>query len=238
MRRRIFGLFLIGTLATASQAVPAIAAQKKATGNPGGGAVVITASRQDESPPLTSITPVPDGKSRAHAARKRHGQFADMAETPQDQANPAPVGASTAPSTATSWEGIHNINGVLPPDTNGDVGPNNYVQWVNLSYQVWNKTGTSIYGPVNGATLWSGFGGLCQTTNDGDPVVLYDKLANRWFLSQFAFNTDSAGNPVAPFHQCIAVSTTGDPTGSFWRYDYNVGSLMNDYPKFGVWPDG
>src|SRR5207237_4756282 len=101
-RRRTCGPSLAATAPRAGQAVPAIAAQKKAAGAPGGGAVAIPASRQDESPPLTSITPGPDGKKRAHAARKRHGQFADIAETPQDVANPAPAGASTAPSTATS----------------------------------------------------------------------------------------------------------------------------------------
>src|SRR5215216_5163996 len=84
------------------------------------------------------------------------------------------------------FEGVNNINGVLPPDTNGDVGPNHYVQTVNLAFAVWDKLGNLLYGPANINTLWAGFGGACETSNDGDPIVLYDALANRWLMAQFA----------------------------------------------------
>ena len=121
---------------------------------------------------------------------------------------------------------------LTPPDTDGDVGPNHYVQIVNVQYQIFDKSGNSLYGPADNNTMWSGFGGLCETNNDGDPIVLYDHLADRWFFSQFALGNND-------FHQCIAVSTTGDPTGQWYRYDYLVSQTkMNDYPKFGVWPDG
>jgi hypothetical protein len=96
-----------------------------------------------------------------------------------------------------------------------------------------------VLGPVNGNTLWSGFSGPCQTTNNGDPITLYDPLAHRWFMSQFALPND----PNGPFYQCIAVSQTADPTGAWYRYMYpwkngNSQDVMNDYAKFGVWPDG
>ena len=117
-----------------------------------------------------------------------------------------------------------------PPDTNGAVGATQYVQWVNASFAVFNKaTGAMILGPVAGNTLWSGFGGGCQTNNDGDPVVLYDKLANRWVMSQFSVST-------TPYLQCIAVSRTSDATGSWYRYSFQY-SNFDDYPKMGVWPD-
>ena len=79
---------------------------------------------------------------------------------------------------------------------------------MNTRYQVWslnraNNTVTSIAGPANINTLWAGFGGACQTQNAGDPIVLYDKLANRWMISQF---TSAAAGGV--FYQCVAVSTT------------------------------
>ncbi|MCI0519445.1 MAG: carboxypeptidase regulatory-like domain-containing protein [Chloroflexi bacterium] len=148
------------------------------------------------------------------------------------------------PSPGFNFEGVNNINGVLPPDTNGDVGLNHYVQWVNLSLQIWSidrdtNTATSVYGPVNGNVIWNGFGGYCQSTNDGDPIVLYDHLADRWFISQFAL----PNWPQGPFYQCIAVSQTGDPTGAWYRYaflwlDGDGNDVMNDYPHFGVWPDG
>ena len=137
------------------------------------------------------------------------------------------------PPPILSFDGIANRNGVGPPDSNGDVGPNHYVQWVNLSYAVWNKQGTLLYGPVNGNTIWGGFGGLCQTRNNGDPIVLYDPIADRWLLSQLAFIDNSE------YHQCIAISQSADPTGAWYRYDFLYSNTMlNDYPKFGVWPDG
>jgi hypothetical protein len=117
-----------------------------------------------------------------------------------------------------------------PPDTNGAVGATQYVQWVNSSFAVFDKaTGARIAGPTAGNALWAGFGGGCQTNNDGDPIVLYDKAANRWVFAQFSVST-------TPFLQCVAVSTTSDATGTFNRYSFQY-SFFDDYPKMGVWPD-
>ena len=139
------------------------------------------------------------------------------------------------PSSSRNFEGTGNVNGVLPPDPNGAVGPNHYVQWVNLSFAIYNKSGTLLYGPADGNTLWSGFGGICGQSNDGDPIVLHDDLADRWFMSQLAVPYF----PFGPFYQCIAVSQTADPTGAYYRYEFVISNTkLNDYPKFGVWPDG
>jgi hypothetical protein len=116
-----------------------------------------------------------------------------------------------------------------PPDTNGDIGPNHYVQIVNTDFAIFNKSGTALFGPVAINTLWSGFGGGCQTNNDGDPVVNYDPIANRWVISQFSVST-------TPFLQCIAVSQTPDPTGAWFRYSFTYTDFP-DYPKLSVWPD-
>ena len=119
-----------------------------------------------------------------------------------------------------------------PPDTTGVVGATQYVQWVNTSFAVFNKsTGAAVYGPVPGNTLFTGFGGACETSNDGDPVVQYDKIANRWVMMQFAVPTGG------PYFQCVAVSQTSDATGAYNRYAFQY-SGFNDYPKAGVWPDG
>lgn len=120
---------------------------------------------------------------------------------------------------------------VVPPDTNGDIGGTHYVQWINLIIAVYNKTtGARIFGPVAGNSIWTGFGGICESNNDGDPIAIYDHLADRWVISQFAIGADG--------HQCIAVSQTNDPTGSYHRYDFVVSpGAFNDYPKLGVWPD-
>lgn len=130
---------------------------------------------------------------------------------------------------------------VAPPDTTGDIGPNHYVQWVNLRYVVYNLTRASdgsISGfaaangfPKQGNAIWAGFGGPCETSNDGDPIVQYDQLSDRWILTQFAVS-------ATPFTQCVAVSQTGDPTGNYNRYSYSYATSFNDYPKMGVWSDG
>ena len=101
------------------------------------------------------------------------------------------------------------------------------------------KTGVKLLGPVRISQLWSGFGGLCETNGAGDPVVLYDQLADRWVISEFAFALDSSSVPTGPFYECIAVSRTGDPAGSYFRYSYLTSETkMDDYPKLGVWPGG
>src|ERR1044071_7075042 len=133
------------------------------------------------------------------------------------------------PPPLISFDGPSNGSGVAPPDPNGEVGPNHVVVMCNLSFQIFNKTGTSLFGPAANNTLWAGFGGPCQTQNSGDPVVLYDQLADRWLLSQFT--------SAAPYFNCIAVSQTSDPTGSYFRYAVSTGSNFPDYPKYGIWPD-
>src|SRR6185369_3953792 len=122
------------------------------------------------------------------------------------------------PSPLLNFNGI-GFPGVAcncaPPDTNGEVGATQYVQIVNEGFQVFNKsTGASVLGPVGISTIWSGFAGPCETAGDGDPVVLYDQLANRWVVSQFA-------GASVPTDECIAVSTTSDATGSWNRYGFH-----------------
>lgn len=129
-------------------------------------------------------------------------------------------------------EGVGNVNFVYPPDTDGDVGPNHYFQMINLSFAIWDKQGTKLYGPVNNSTIWQGFVGPWTGTNDGDPIVLYDEQADRWLATQFAVNTSNGVN-----YQLIAVSETGDPLGAWYRYAFSM-VAFNDYPKFSVWNDG
>jgi hypothetical protein len=142
------------------------------------------------------------------------------------------IGPLAMPSPIANFDGIYNQNGPLPPDTNGDVGRNHYVQIVNSMFQVFNKTGTSLYGPANNSTIFAGFGGPCEARNDGDPVALYDAMADRWVLTWFT--------SAAPYMECIAVSATPDPMAAWYRYaflDNNSGTTLGDYPKMSVWPD-
>ncbi len=142
-------------------------------------------------------------------------------------------GMPNMPSPLAGWEGISYDTGGsgAPPDTNGEVGPNHYVQMVNSSVAVWNKQGTLLAGPINIYNLWSNTTGPCADNNDGDPVVLYDQLADRWVLSQFTAS--------APYYECIAVSQTGNAAGTYWIYSFQISPTdFPDYPHFGVWPDG
>jgi PKD repeat protein len=145
--------------------------------------------------------------------------------------------SASAPSSSANFEGIGeglgSYNAIyVPPDTNGDIGDTQYVQIVNTDLAVFSKTGTVLYGPVPTSTLWSGFGGACETHNDGDATVTYDQFANRWILAQFTSSKD--GN--RQYWECVAVSTGSNAVTSSWnRYAYSFSSLP-DYPKVAVWP--
>ena len=188
----------------------------------------------DVSPPLRDIKGIPPGPGTL-----RENEDEDIMPRmfrfgfELDPVVQSTLGQIEIPPAIVSFDGPSNISGVAPPDPNGEVGPNHIVVMSNLSFQIFNKTGTSLFGPFANNTLWAGFGTACQTSNSGDPVVLYDQLADRWLLSQF-----TAGS--APFLNCVAISTTGDPTGSYFRYAIMTGTTganFPDYPKYGMMPD-
>ncbi len=174
------------------------------------------------------------------------------------EAAPTPLPLAQLPPASTNFDGmgkdfrgpagLFTIDGA-PPDPNGDIGPLHYVQAVNESIAVFDKkTRAVLSGPTSIQTLFPAAlaDGHCLNDGEGDPVILYDRLADngtgRWFLSQFAFPLDSSLNPIAPFYQCVAVSQTKDPTGSWYTYafgpmSFNGTPALNDYAKFGAWPD-
>jgi len=143
-----------------------------------------------------------------------------------------------------NFEGVSNEDNfnifgfrVNPPDPNGEVGPNHYVEIINLVFAVYDKSGNKLLGPIDTGSLWSNFAVPDCTDPSGDPVVLYDQLADRWILSQFT--TSGLSDPTKPFWNCVAVSTTGDPTGSYYRYAFETAhfQFFPDYPKYSVWTD-
>ncbi len=203
---------------------------------------VSVAVRHDSLPSLRHTPPQADGYKRWH----EHAEHAlPMPNFPAGQSDGAVQGttvrAPVAATLQTSVDGVGNgFSGpqgaftvqYAPPDTVGAVGATQYVQIVNVGLAVFDKaTKAVVYGPVPTSTLWVGFGGECETDNDGDAIVAYDKVANRWIISQFAVGT-------APYLQCVAVSQTSDATGAWFRYAFSYGSVFPDYPKMGVWPDG
>jgi hypothetical protein len=148
------------------------------------------------------------------------------------------VNALEALPAVTSFEGLADVdNGtglVNPSDSSGAVGPNHYVEIVNLRVRVYDKSGNPLTPPFRQSSLFASVGGICSILDDGDPIVLYDKLADRWQVSQFAF----AATNVPPYHQCIAESVTGDPAGAYYLYDFVLPTNnFPDYPKLSTWPD-
>jgi hypothetical protein len=148
------------------------------------------------------------------------------------------------PSTVTNFEGLSNQDNfnifgfrVNPPDPIGDVGPNNYVEMVNLTFAVYDKQGNRLLGPVDSGTLWQNFAVPDCMDPSGDPVVLYDQFVDRWLLTQFT--TSGLDDPTKPFWNCVAISTSGDPTGTYYRYAFETANFQffPDYPKYGVWTD-
>lgn len=152
--------------------------------------------------------------------------------------------AAVAPPEA-NFEGLSNQDNftvfggrVNPPDTVGDVGPNHYVEMINLVFGVFSKTGQRLLGPIDTGTLWAGFPIDECTEPSGDPIVVYDQFADRWILTQFTTRgLDYPNEPLNLFYNCVAISTTGDPTGSYYRYAFSTGYNFPDYPKYGVWRD-
>ena len=212
---------------------PAMPAGKQQASN---GVITGSSYHNDTSPPLRDIKQSPiesHGEREANENPKlpsNHKDSPDGAVQGPDLSAPAP----NIPATTLNFDGIP-FPGVgcncAPPDTDGEVGLTQYVQIVNEGYQVFNKsTGASVLGPSGISTIWSGFGGVCQNNGSGDPVVLYDQLANRWIITQFA-------GVSVPTDECVAVSTTSDATGSYNRYGFHLGSNFFDYPKLSVWPD-
>jgi hypothetical protein len=151
----------------------------------------------------------------------------------------------TIPNPLLTFEGMSNQDNfnifggrVNPPDTVGDVGPNHYVEMINLVFAV-DKAGNLLMGPVDTGSLWAGFPIEDCTDPSGDPVVLYDQTTDHWILSQF---TTRGLDAQVPNYNCVAVSQTGDPTGAYYRYafstqadDVDGGYFFPDYPKYGVW---
>src|SRR6266404_4398057 len=156
-----------------------------------------------------------------------------LAPSVQDQAlQTAPGGALELEDEGGNprFPGV-GANGWAPPDTNMAVGPNHILQTVNIRYAIYSKSGALVSGPFSLSSLWAPLGSSngCATNNGGDVVAQYDKLADRFVVTQL-------GGLSAPYSECIAISQTSDPTGAYWLYSYSYGTMLNDYPKFGVWP--
>jgi hypothetical protein len=205
-------IWLAGAVASAQTAVPTVMSPAQ---------VAVSQPMRDGHDDSDSA----DHKTHNHQPLPSHGEGADQDDVRQTSTG-APVGAKLG----INFPGV-GASGSAPPDTNMAVGPNHILQTVNSRYEIFNKSGAPIAGPFTLSSLWSPLGNSngCATNNGGDVVAQYDKLADRFIVTQL-------GGVSAPFSECIAVSQTADPTGAYFLYSFAYGSTLNDYPKFGVWP--
>ena len=200
--------------------------------------------RHDVSAPLHSLKPVvrrsmliaagpsEEAENREdHEARTQPSSgFSAILRVLDPAAQTVPTTPHT-PVPGLNFDGVSAPAGRAVPDTNGAVGATQYFQWVNVDFEVFDKTtGASVYGPADASTLWTGFA-PCNATDDNDVVVEYDKMANVWVLEQHVAQTSGAN------YQCVAVSTSSDATGTYNRYVFPLPSNFPDYPKISVWPD-
>ena len=140
---------------------------------------------------------------------------------------PGDAADTDASAPIVSFEGLRMTSGA-PPDPTGEIGPNHFVEAINSTpIQIFNRSGATVAGPFQLSSLFTG--GLCGIRDDGDPIVMYDQLHDRWLLAQFAVPN--------PYAMCIAISQTGDPTGGYFAYEFPMAEFP-DYEKFGIWGDG
>ncbi len=212
-----------------------------------GGPVASQAVGFGVTPPLSSLPPdvsekPPDPNDEETKANPNKTVRLETGDPEAVSADPV-VQTEAPPETLgpplQSFEGLNSADNftafgfrLSPPDTDGDVGPGHYVQIINLMFRVFDKSGTPLTAPLKVSSIFAPLGPPCGARDDGDPIVLYDPLADRWMLSQFCTVAD-------PFnHQVIAVSQTPDPSGAWFLYDFQMpNNKFNDYPKFGVWTD-
>ena len=240
-------IFPLGAYATEQPPDPLIRSQR------------LPAVTAGETPPLTEIiTTEPEQiRTAPHTIPLRKSTGPDITDSsPKALQTLDPlIAAQRQLGKLTKIDPIMNFEGLsgadnetifgspsTPADVNGDIGPQHYVQMVNNLFQVFDKqTGSALIPPSRLSDLFAAAGksGPCAKNDQGDPIVLYDHLADRWLLSQFNYGYDKFGGDKPPYHECIAISKTGDPTGQYYVYDYIApDNKFPDYPKFGVWADG
>lgn len=241
----ITGLIAIPRIIEAKRARAEAASAEPSAANPAQGRKQEIQSgisvRNDTSKPLREMKQLPIGAGRdKERERNPNPKIPHFHKDSHDPVVQPAFDAATDIFTANMPATELNFNGIgfpgvacncAPPDTVGEVGATQYVQMVNEGFQVFDKnTGASQLGPSGIQTIWQGFGGVCEFNGSGDPVVLYDQIADRWVISQFA------GTSV-PTDECVAISATSDATGAYHRYDFHLGSNFFDYPHLSVWPD-
>jgi len=190
-----------------------------------------------KTPPLREIlktlTPVDDEALSASATAKpinpmRHADLSEISDIGLSETGGVDLALQSEFGTKKDGGFRAAVNftgqfGAFPPDPSGAAGPNHFVQAVNSTYRIWAKNGDAETPPYSLNTLWDRAGA-------GDPIVMYDRFAERWFISQF-YGAPGGGSDNGIL---IAVSETSDPLGAYYAYEFGY-TLFPDYPKYSVW---
>ncbi|HEX6125433.1 MAG TPA: hypothetical protein VFZ23_08700, partial [Pyrinomonadaceae bacterium] len=221
---------------------PTVATRSEEQGFRVGQPVVSRATAFAVSPRLRDIAPAATGgdvrELKVHELGSQPSSKSERVAQHDSETALALFGTTPMPEPALSFPGLSNIDNaqiyellIIPPDMNGDVGPDHYFQVVNSLLRVFDKTGQPVSPAFKISDLFAPLGTVCSTRNDGLAIVLYDPLADRWLVSQTC-------TAFPPFRQMVAVSKTGDPLGQYYAYEFVMPNVkLNDFPKFGVWPD-
>lgn len=206
--------------------IPTFAANQR---NP----IVIHEIKHDVSLPLSvmaKLAPPPPATQLIMREHRSPKHFFNIIKE-QDPVVQTEYGPLVSTQNFGGFDGVQEIQGgAQPPDTNGSAGATQFVLITNFDYEVFDKKGNILLQPTRINVIWQGFGGQCGSDNGGDPIVLWDKLAQRWLVEQLEYFG-------SPDQVCVAVSTTNDATGSYNRYSFSFGNALPDYPKLSVWPD-
>ena len=243
--RRILVVLGLQAVALGLLATGALGTSKDGPSTPAAPQVVnITSVEHSVSVPLTDAPDVAIDPGRKVLEVERNLPSV-VASTSHDPVVQTSVGSASIPGTTNSFQGLSYSDlsvGLYPPDTVGDVGPTQYVQATNGAIDVFSKTGDNLTGATSDASFWSGLTNCDLSVASralSDPTVNYDQYADRWVYSELAFTRGGSAGYTGPYTMCVAVSSSGDATGTWNRYAFNVGSsFLPDYPKLGVWPDG
>ena len=247
-------ILLAGSLALAQ--IPQIPTTPKLV-NVQGDEILVNTAVSGRAPTITEIMAnYPPGREFGQPDRAIFNPSVEeplMSRTRVPDFSPDPIARPFLPEGAVNsllsfggYDSSDNValglGALFPPDTEGDVGIDYYVQYNNLGWKYFNKSDGSLAGgPFPGDSFWQGSSlpptSPCVTDNAGDPIVLFDHLAGRWVFSQFV---DPFSNSEG--HQCFAITDGSSPAGPYTVYDFIVGPMapnaeFNDYEKIGLWND-
>jgi hypothetical protein len=242
LSRRVLVVLAVQAIALGVLATGALGTSKDGPQAPATPQVAVATSVQhDTTGALADLPVIANDPNRVIPEFERQTQ-PSVAVAPHDAVAQTAVAGPAVPGTSGVFNGLKFTDlsaGYVPPDTVGDVGPTQFVQAVNGGLDVFSKTGDNLTGAINDSSFWNGLPGCAPTSTRGvvDPTLNYDQYGDAWVYS--ALSIDFSTPTYGQSYMCIAVSATGDATGSWNRYVFAAGNgVFPDYPKLGVWPDG